>query len=274
MGPWENRRNVYFANDLITDQVTSSSEEGEHSDDVGEAPQPIRPLSRDQRSGPPPPSPLLRRRQPSRHGHKLTLKKGRRSRQRYENERELAYEAFGCSEVPTEVLEGWDIMPRPSRSQFAVLLEAENANVLCDFIEDRIETVDSAPAVKATNYGTATTEDANCNFDPEKSFLGISAALRGALKKHYHEGALMALEKEITNFFLENPRSEYVADDNLSSYERLLAHAASKYHNLQSKSFDIGSGRRKLTVENPLAEKFNPMDPTLAQYLKIRSNRD
>jgi len=275
MGVLENRRNVYFGNsDVITEQVVSSSEEDEHLGNVGgEAPQPVGPLAREQRSAPPPPSPLLRRRQPSRHGHKLTLKKGRRSRQRYENERALAYEAFGCSEVPPEVLEGWDIMPRPSKSHFAVLLEADNVNVLLDFVEDKIEAANFV-AAKASKDGSANWEDDNYNFDPEKAFLGISTALRGALKKHYHEGALMALEKDIIDFFRDNPKAAYVADDNLSSYERLLAHAASKYHHLQSRSFDDGSGRRKLSVENPLGEKFSPMNPTLAQYLRIRSNKD
>jgi len=191
------------------------------------------------------------------------LKKGRRSRQRYENERELALAAFG-GEVPAEALEGWDIGPRPARSHFAVLLEAENAAVLRDFVEDRIVNEVEREDVDKVVY----------DGDPEKAFLGISAALRGALKKHYHEGALVALEEEITDFFRTSPTKEYVANDDLSSYERLLAHAVSKYHHLHSRSYDDGSGKRQLTVENPMAEKFNPMDPTLAKYLKIRSSKD
>ena len=49
------------------------------------------------------------------------------------------------------------------------------------------------------------------------------------------QGALDALEQEIMEFFKENPGDDFVAD-HLDSYERLLAHAASKYHQLQSRS--------------------------------------
>jgi len=266
MGVLENRRNVYFSHDIVSDQHPATSSEDD-SDDAPLAGQQQQPQAVIQRPQQPPPSPLVRRKQPQRHGHKLAMKKGRRSRQRYENERELAYEAFG-GEVPADVLEGWDIAPRPSRSHFSVLLEAENAAVLKDFVEDRM-TVKAAAANDVE--AAAPTADTR---DPEKAFLGISVALRGALKKHYHEGALIALEQEITDFFRENPKEEYVADDHLSSYERLLAHAVSKYHHLQSRSYDVGTGKRKMTIENPLAEMFSPMDPYLAKYLKIRSNKN
>ena len=44
-----------------------------------------------------------------------------------------------------------------------------------------------------------------------------------------------ALEEKVMSFFVENPSEDYVAD-HLDAYERLLVHAASKYHQLYSRS--------------------------------------
>ena len=55
-----------------------------------------------------PPSPASGRKY-QRCGHKLVLKKGRRSRHRCESERSLAVEVFGSADIPDEALEGWDI---------------------------------------------------------------------------------------------------------------------------------------------------------------------
>ena len=99
------------------------------------------------------------------------------------------------------------------------------------------------------------------------------------------------------SFFVENP-SEYYVADHLDAYERLLVHAASKYHQLHSRSklsnvyqvflailtsVKTGSsmwkcvlgfdedGKRKIKIGNPLGTEFNPIDPSLSKYLKIRA---
>ena len=81
---------------------------------------------------------------------------------------------------------------------------------------------------------------------------------------------LDGLENEIREFFLANPNSKYVATD-LSSYERLLAHAASSYNHLYSSSF-VENGKRLLKIENrnKRGGKFKPIDPSLSKYLITR----
>lgn len=49
------------------------------------------------------------------------------------------------------------------------------------------------------------------------------------------KGMLDGVESQIRTFFSANPRAEFVSSD-MSSYERLLAHAASKYNRLISRS--------------------------------------
>ena len=66
------------------------------------------PQQTNRRSQQTPPSPASGRKY-QRSGHKLVLKKGRRSRHRCESERSLAVEVFGSADVPDEALEGWDI---------------------------------------------------------------------------------------------------------------------------------------------------------------------
>ena len=84
---------------------------------------------------------------------------------------------------------------------------------------------------------------------------------------------LEALENEIVDFFNENPDTEYISSE-LSSYERLLVHAASSYNQLYSRSFDK-NGKRILVVENRNKNKsFSPVDPSLSKYLQMRSRKE
>jgi len=276
MGVLENRRNVYFNDTVNINQGQESSGEDTGSDGGEDVPvlqiptngggqQDTHNRRRNQQQTPPSPA---SGRKYQRCGHKLVLKKGRRSRQRCESERSLAVEVFGSADIPEEALEGWDIV-NPSRSHFTALLtEAENANLLKEFIEGA--TVDQDPdGYERLPRGNRVLHHPE---DPEEAFLSISTALRGALKKHYNEGALVALEEEIMAFFQDNPCQDYVAD-HLDGYERLLAHAASKYHQLQSRSFDE-DGKRKIKIGNPLRTEFQPIDPSLSKYLKIRAMRN
>ena len=107
------------------------------------------------------------------------------------------------------------------------------------------------------------------------------------------------LEEDIRSFFMAKPNSVYIAGD-LSSYERLLAHACCTYNRLSSRSesgynvasnlgpeitcaqtcagFDDdggggGGGSRKLRVENPFP-RFCPTDPCLSVYLQTRNRKE
>ena len=85
------------------------------------------------------------------------------------------------------------------------------------------------------------------------------------------QGMLEGLENEIIEFFTANPHTKYISSE-LSSYERLLVHAASSYNQLCSRSFDE-NGKRILLVQNRKRNgTFSPVDPSLAQYLKMKSN--
>lgn len=273
MAPREfNSRNVYFNDTVVVNPETNNTEEESSSGDEGvqlaiqqaaAAAQLENNRSRSQQQTPPSPA---SGRKYQRCGHKLVLKKGRRSRHRCESERSLAVEVFGSADIPDEALEGWDIA-NPTRSHFTTLLtQSENAALLKDFVEGNVGDEDNGVVGDSTQRPPIHPEN------PEEAFLSISTALRGALKKHYNEGALDALEQEIMEFFKENPSDDYVAD-HLDAYERLLAHAASKYHQLQSRSFDE-DGKRKIKIGNPTKDQFHPIGPSLSKYLKIRSVRN
>jgi len=278
MGVLENRRNVYF-NDTVVANPSTEEEDSSDGEDEGAqlaiqavaaqtaATETTRRRNRSSQQQTPP-SPASGRKY-QRCGHKLVLKKGRRSRQRCESERSLAVEVFGSADIPEEALEGWDIV-NPGRSHFTTLLtQSENADLLKEFVDGAF--VDGGNDDNEEARGKPPVRPAYPE-NPEEAFLSISTALRGALKKHYNEGALDALEQEIMEFFKENPGDDFVAD-HLDSYERLLAHAASKYHQLQSRSFDE-DGKRKIKIGNPSKNEFHPIDPSLSKYLKIRSVRN
>ena len=88
----------------------------------------------------------------------------------------ICLSTYGVHDLPEEALEGWDIAS-PSRSHFATLLDDENASLLQDFVEDKVVQAPTSEKPKAELDSD----------DPEQAFLGISTALRGALKKHYDE---------------------------------------------------------------------------------------
>ena len=73
------------------------------------------------------------------------------------------------------------------------------------------------------------------NFEPEEAFMKIGFNLRQALKKHPPMGMLEGIEEKITETFIINPNSEFVAED-MSSFERLLLHALCAYNALNSYS--------------------------------------
>ena len=65
--------------------------------------------------------------------------------------------------------------------------------------------------------------------------MKIGFNMRQALKKHPPMGMLEGIEEKITETFLTNPNSEFVAEE-MSSFERLLLHALCAYNALNSYS--------------------------------------
>lgn len=283
MGVKDNRRNIFFTqSSLSRNGETSSDEDGWEI---------INPDSTDD-SLPPTPPPVVahsqrnnlpsKKKQPPR-GDKIPLKRGRRSMHRYMEEKHLFQsnleDDFNIDDSP----EGWDIGYPESRSHFTSLLTANNEMLLNEFVNNS-EKVE-AMIKKATrehwknsrlrkeslndDCHNSSTEDVN---DPEEAFLSIGQNLRHVFKKHLPLGMLEALENEIIECFRENPGTEYISSE-LSSYERLLVHAASSYNKLYSRSFDK-NGKRTLMVQNRNKKNsFSPVDPSLSKYLEIRSRK-
>ncbi|XP_040579556.1 R3H domain-containing protein 4 [Lepeophtheirus salmonis] len=187
-------------------------------------------------------------------GHTLALKKGRRSRHRFENEKLL---------TTNEEQLIWDVVDRSPNSPKFSSLDDETLSLFCyGEFENYNEDVQRKPKNKVSYEP----ED----FDPEVAYLNIGCNLRTALKKNLPMGMLAGLESEIIDFFTKNPQSSYIAEE-LSSYERLLAHACSSYHCLYSYSFNE-SGRRKLKIANPNQIFYKP-DPSLSSYLQERFHK-
>jgi len=204
----------------------------------------------------PPPSPATNRRAPLA-GTSLKLKKGRRARHRYDSERSLF--AFGDID-PEEAPEGWDIA-QENNSNFRTLLD--NQELLDQFLDNEDQIVDDDDLTHPED------EYQHENRDPETSFLRISGHLRQVLKKHLPWGLLENLEEQIIKHFERKPQECFIASD-FSSYERLLAHTCCMYNHLHSQSFD-DEGIRKLKVSNPRRSHFQPIDPTLCEYLRKRN---
>jgi len=283
MGVTDNRRNVFLSQNSLTRNGESSSEDdgweminAESSDESSppvSQPIPTRNISR--------PQIPAKKKAPST-GHRLTLKKGRRSVHRYMEEKNLFQSYLADETNDDDCLDGWDVGYQESRSYFTFLLDEDNDDLLNDFVENS-EKVDAM--VQATQKrdwknnrlrkNSEMDEDDSSNEDnndPEEAFLSISQNLRQAFKKHLPLGMLEALESEIVEFFMENPNTDYISSE-LSSYERLLIHAASSYNRLYSRSYD-DNGRRILLVENRnKGKEFNPIDPSLTKYLQIRNGK-
>lgn len=262
MGVLNNKKKVVFR-PLTGDTTGSSGEEGPLN--RNEAPSEEEQVPTIQRliRPRPPPSPVANRKAPSTFGLSLKLKKGRRARHRYDSERDLF--AMAADDVdPDEVPEGWDIA-NETTSRFRKLLD--NQILLEQFLDEDLH--DSEQEIQ-TDFKNEIFDEDNDNNDPETSYLRISAHLRQALKKHLPWGILENLEEQIVEHFITNPSDCFLAS-NLSSYERLLAHVCSMYNQLSSQSFD-DNGIRTLKIVNPRS-KFDPIDPSLCEYLKTRKNR-
>lgn len=102
------------------------------------------------------------------------------------------------------------------------------------------------------NGGALSAQDAYCN---------IESGLRCVLRKSRVPLQLLSfLEEKLTSFFLEHPLEIFISE-NLTSFERLLLHAISQYHQLFSRSFDAkdNSEGRYVKVVNPHQDFRVPM---------------
>jgi len=191
-------------------------------------------------------------------GHRLQMKRGRRTQQRCENERMLMA-MYGIDS------EGGEDIPQQGKSYFLDLLQQDNEELLEQFINnEEPKYFNKEKRNKRKRAEEAESEE----FEPEEAFLKIGSNLRQALKHQLPLGMLQGIEERLHDTFSTNPNTEYVVED-LSSFERLLLHATCAYYALNSYSFDFG-GRRMVRVENPWG-KYKGRDPRLAEYLVIRA---
>lgn len=191
-------------------------------------------------------------------GYKLRMKQGRRTKQRCENEKLLmAMYGIDCEEN----MDGNDI-PQASRSYFQDLLHTGNEELLEQFVNN-----EEPKYFSRQKLARRTVAESEVDFEPEEAFLKIGSNMRHALKKHLPLGILEGIESKVTETFLADPNTEFIADD-LSSFERLMLHALCAYNALNSHSFDFG-GKRIVRVENPYG-KFFLRDPSLCKYLAVR----
>jgi len=193
-------------------------------------------------------------------GYKLRLKQGRRTKQRCENEKMLM-SMYGIEE--DQEVTGVDI-PKETKSYFLDLMNMENEELLDQFINNEEPKYFNKVRIRKARKMN---ED---DFEPEAAFMKIGFNMRQALKKHPPMGMLEGIEEKVTETFIKNPHSEFIADD-MSSFERLLLHALCAYNALNSYSFDFG-GKRVVRVENPHSTFFEK-DPTLCSYLATRFSK-
>ena len=105
----------------------------------------------------------------------------------------------------------------------------------------------------------------------EDAFQNMEASLRSALRKSKIPlGMLSFMEDRLISFFLENPLATFVSE-NLSSFERLLLHAISQYHQLFSRSFDAEDETqgRYVKVVNPHKD-FRIPQLSLGDFLSVK----
>lgn len=280
MGVTDNRRNVFLSQNSLTRNGDSSEDDGWEIINAESSDESLPPT--------PPPAPattvptrnqVSSKKKPPLPGHRLALKKGRRSVHRYMEEKSLFQSYLADETNDEECAEGWDIGYQESKSYFTFLLDENNDGLLNEFVEDSDNLEKMVKAAQKRDWKNSRVrknsiddDSSNEDTDPEEAFLSISQNLRQAFKKHLPLGMLEALENEIVEFFKENPNTEYISSE-LSSYERLLVHAASSYNRLYSRSYDE-NGLRILHVENRnKGKEFSPIDPSLTNYLKIRNGK-
>jgi len=187
-------------------------------------------------------------------GQRLILKKGRRSRQRFENER-LLVAIYG--------IESEDFEPDNHCEHTSYFTDVLQQHQLVDDFLNQEEGKYSTIQEEEEEEIEVRTEE---SFQAEEAFLRIGFRMRQVLKKNVRMDILEEIEDTINQNFVKDPESKFVGK--FDGYERLLTHAVASYYSLNSHSFDM-NGKRLIKVENP-RKTFNPKDPGLAEYMKIR----
>lgn len=162
-----------------------------------------------------------------------------------------------------------DLMQNPSPG-FSRLFEGDNMEKWYDFMESSEEV-----QKKIIDHGP---KKRSCSSDPAqdaagKEFQRIKSGVRNLLKRsHVPVGMLTFLETEIVNFFTKSPQSVYISGI-LSSFERLLLHAISQYHQLCSFSrTDESSRTRHVHVWND-NDGYTIPKMLLSEYLESREQK-
>jgi len=103
---------------------------------------------------------------------------------------------------------------------------------------------------------------------PEEAFLRIGFGLRQALRRRVPLGMLRGIEEGLLATFAGDAEAELLVRG-VSSYERLLVHAASAYYSLSSCSTEV-AGARVVRVANR-GGRYCLREPRLHQYLATRA---
>lgn len=167
-----------------------------------------------------------------------------------------------------------DLVPN-NDSQFAHLLREGNSMAVWN---EFVESSEEAQQCLLMQFGDREKVQRKRNnngemLSGEDAFRNMDRNLRSFLRKgKVPLGFLSYLEERVTSFFLDNPLEIFVSES-MSSYERLMLHAISQYHQLLSHSVDANdaSQGRFVKVVNP-HQDFRVPALLLGDYLGVRKD--
>lgn len=161
-------------------------------------------------------------------------------------------------------------------SQFAHLLSDSSSMALWNEFAESSEEVQQCILMKSDVRNCfRRKQEANGEIlSGEDAFQNIEVSLRTVLRKSKVPlGMLSYMEDRLMSFFTKSPSATFESE-NLSSFERLLLHAISQYHQLFSYSFDAEdvSQGRYVKVVNP-HQDFRVPALLLGEFLSVRRER-
>ncbi|XP_034232687.1 R3H domain-containing protein 4-like [Thrips palmi] len=164
-----------------------------------------------------------------------------------------------------------DLVPH-NDSQFAHLLKDNVSMAMWNEFIESSEEAQQCLLMQFGNRGKVQRKRDNKGevLSGEDAFQNMDRNLRSFLRKSKVPlGLLSYLEERVTTFFVENPLEIFVSE-NMSSYERLMLHAISQYHQLLSHSVDTKgtSPGRFVKVINPHLD-FRVPALSLGDYLGV-----
>jgi len=186
--------------------------------------------------------------------------------------------AFRDLFVEPEKMSAWVAFVNSSEEEQEHVLAAAEKLKLCEFFMDDADNdvdcgSDFVHIGQADDGMPNQPSAAQRDFEvtAHQCFQRINRNLRSFLRhNHFPNGELHRLEEELVAFFVEWPKSVYIADLP-DGYRRLMLHAVSQYLDLDARSFDVpGSiAGRKTQVENSRSTEsvFIPPPTPLATYI-------